>query len=151
MACKAATEVETVDEGWNVQTSMTILRWIVQHDGGLSLQWKDMVPKAWGIFFSNLRQKGWKKLGFQRRLLILNRSVRPFILRALSAWAPTPHYVDELNKLQRRMVSKLTNLFIYPLETWRAFRSRAASSVTQAISWDKHLTRNVCIMSQKFA
>ena len=65
--------------------------------------------------------------------MILNRSVRPVILRALCAWAPTPHYVAELNKLQGRMVSHLTKLFMYLLETWRAFRSRAARSVSSAV------------------
>ena len=138
---------------------MAILGWKVQNDGGLCCQRAAIIPKAWGVFFRNLRQKGWKKLGFQRRLAILNRAVKPIILRALSAWAPTPHYVAELNKLQRRMVAKLTNLFMYPLETWRSFWSRAAKSVTrviegsaggwwarswitQAISWDTHIQRD---------
>ena len=96
--------------------------WTIQCDAGLSKQWALLVPKLWGMFYANLRQPGWYKLGVKRQFSLLARTVEPVALRALSAWGPTPHYVDSLNRLQRKMVATLLRLWKYPGEEWRHFR-----------------------------
>ena len=159
LPARGATDLVTVGEGWSVQTCMDILGWSIQSDGGLHAQWKALVPKLWGVFMRNLRQRGWQHLGVSRRFKLLDRAVRPIALRALSAWAPTPHYVDQLNKLQRRMAARVLNIFRYPLEEWRSFRGResrmaarqiegtgsgwwARAWMRHSLSWDSHLQRD---------
>ena len=160
MSCRGADEREVVGRGWEVVDNMQVLGWSIQNDAGMALQWRTLVPKCWGLFFMNLRRPGWKQLGMRRRLLILRRSIEPLILRALSAWGPSPKYVDSLNSLQRKMVSRILNVFKYPSEEWRAFRSRVSRAATRAvesncggvwwgklwmtrtISWDEHLRRD---------
>ena len=159
MATRGASDIQTVGNGWNVQDSVDVLGWQIQSDAGLQAQWRHLVPKLWGVFFKNLRQKGWRKLGIRRRFKLLSRTVKAVALRALSAWAPTPHYVDQLNKLQRKMASKVLNLFRYPGLEWRAFRSwesRVASRhveevaggwwaqewMSRSLAWNNHLKRD---------
>lgn len=160
MSCRGAAEREVVGSGWEVVDNMKVLGWSIQSDAGMALQWRTLLPKCWGRFFKKLRRPGWKQLGLRRRLLILRRSIEPLILRAISAWGPSPTYVDSLNSLQRKMVSRVLNVFKYPCEEWRAFRSRVSRAATRAIendcggvwwgrlwmtrtiSWDEHLGRD---------
>ena len=70
-----------------------------------------------------------------RQIVLLTRSVDSSALRALSAWGLTPHYVDSLNTLQRKIVSNLLRLFVYLGEGWEQFRrikSRAAFRVIES-------------------
>ena len=156
---RGAVDLATHGDGWSVQDSMMVLGWHIQSDGGLQAQWKELVPKLWGAFMRNLRQKGWQRLGVSRRFKLLDRAVRPIALRALSAWAPTPHYVEQVNKLQRRMAARALNVFRYPQEEWRNFRGResrvaareiegttggwwARAWMRHSLSWDSHLERD---------
>ena len=124
----------------------------------MSSQWRLLVPKLWGAFYANLRQPGWHKLGIVRRFSLLTRSVESIALRTLSAWGPTPFYVDSLNKLQRKMVSNLLRLFKCPPEDWKSFNRRKARAAARCIEthgkwwaaewmrrcmkWNDHLQRD---------
>ena len=110
------------------------------------------------MFYANLRQPGWVKLGVRRQFSLLARAVEPVALRTLSAWGPTPHYVESLNRLQRKMVATLLRMWKYPGEEWRHFRSRQSRAAGRCIEdngewwarkwmqrcvrWDKCLQRD---------
>jgi len=53
----------------------TVLGWLINNSGTCSNQWNDALRKAWGIFHSNLRARGWSRLGIQRRLALPDRCV----------------------------------------------------------------------------
>ena len=121
---RGATDLQTIGDGWLVHNCMDVLGWHIQSDGGLQAQWKELVPKLRKSFMRNFRQQGWQRLGVSRRFKLLDRALRPIAVRALSAWAPTPHYVEQMNKLQRRMAARALNVLRHPLEDWRQLRCR---------------------------
>ena len=136
-------EVDTVvGQGWTLCTSMQVLGWPIQANGGYVEVWNLMLRKAWGAFWSNCRCRGWKKLGVKRQMALLARSVEPFIRWYLRIVPATSYKMKKLDALQRRMVSIILQVFRYPQETWKSFCSRrswaATSFIKQHSQWWSH-------------
>ena len=99
-------------------------------------------------------------------MLLLNRCVESILLRGLSAWGACPKYVEECNKLQRRMVGRVLNMFPFPLEPPASYRSRVGRAagreiekvvgwwgrkwMMRTLAWDAHIARDLCEQN-KFA
>ena len=136
----------------------SVLGWLINNSGTCSNQWNDALRKAWGIFHSNLRVRGWSRLGIQRRLALLDRCVKPFLLHRLQLWGPSGALLKRLARVQRHMVSRALGNFRLPWESFKTFyqrcsretRSHIGTSISDwacawassVVSWDAHLARD---------
>jgi len=122
------------------------------------MNWDVMVGKLWKAFYANVRTKGWKRLGKNRRLQLLTRSTTGVANYFCSVMPPQHSYAVKLNHLQSRMVCMAMGILRSPDDDWISYRrhcSRLAKSWVEsewqwwsrrwfqrAITWDAHLTRD---------
>ena len=139
-------------------SSVEVLGWWISDNASMSLNWQRTVAACWAAFYANVRSRGWKRLGVQRRLALLDRVVRPLLSYKLRIHGPSPHYFSQLQKLQRHMVSRACGNFRLATEDWKSFCSRVARHakslvgtkvsdwaqnwVKGALRWDAHLRRD---------
>ena len=135
-----------------------VLGWLISSNNSFDPQWRELVARSWGIFLSNTRQRGWRQLGVRRRLALLDRCVRPYVLYKLQICGPTAHWSGKVRKLQRHLVGRALNLSKLSVEDWEEFMRRVAREarahvgvsisdwtkiwIKQTLSWDSHLSRD---------
>ena len=88
-----------------------VLGWIISNTNSFHPQWRELVSRSWAIFLSNCRKRGWRQLGVRRRLTLLDRCVRPYVLYKLQICGPTSHWFGKVKKLQRHLVGRALNLY----------------------------------------
>ena len=132
-----------------------VFGWWITNTASPAAQWKDMCRKAWGLCLANTRSRS---LGSSRRLLLLERVVKPFVMFKLQPFGASDSYVTKLRSLQRRMVARCLGQYKLSTEDWKAYFqrcSRMAKAVigtrvsdwahvwtSNTVSWDDHLDRD---------
>ena len=141
-----------------IVSDVEVLGWWISDNASMALNWQRTVAACWAAFYANVRARGWKRLGAQRRLVLLDRVIRPLLAYKLRIHGPSPHYHAQLQKLQRHMVSRTCGNFRLATEDWKTFASRvcrhakslvgtkisdwAQDWVKGALRWDAHLRRD---------
>ena len=152
-------DISKVPDPSKVVNVATVLGWRIRGDGSMSTHWSWLKRVMWAAFYCNVRCRGWAKLGLKRRLTLLSRSVQPVFQWGVSCWGPTPHFVDDLNSLQRNMVAKALNIIPTPFETPATFNKRRFKTASHyienhlkwwgqmwmrsTIAWHEHVQRDV--------
>ena len=141
-----------------VSNSVEILGWNFSRSGSISLIWRELIRKAWGIFQANIQTINFRTLGSLRRLALVERTVKPFVLYKLQPYGAIKSYVSKLRSLQRVMVSRALGNYRLPYEAWKDFRRRCAIQakscigqtvsdwadlwIRSTVSWDDYLQRD---------
>ena len=87
-------------------SSVEVLGWWISDNASMSLNWQRAVAACWAAFYASVRPRSWKRLGVQRRLVLLDRVMRSLLSYKLRIHSPSPHYFAQLQKLQRHMISR---------------------------------------------
>ena len=146
--------------GIQLVSEFEILGWRVCDSGSMALQWRAVQAGAWALFWSNVRCRSWKKLGLRRRLVLLDRCVRPFVLNKLQIFGPTKFWVSQLDKLQRHMLSRALGHHRLPTDDLKTYWKRVSGCVREhlgssvsvwsiewlkaTVRWDSHAHRDFC-------
>ena len=123
----------------------------------MAVQWRRLLASAWAAFHCNVRCRLWKRLGQSRRLVLLERVVKPIILHKLLPFTPSKYWFGQVRKLQRHMISRALGNFRLPCEDLKTYWQRVSKSVRDVIgvrvsdwaldwlnatvSWDEHAER----------
>ena len=140
-----------------VPNSVEVLGWQFSRSGSISLIWRELIRKAWGIFQANIQTRNFRALGTLRRLALVERTVKPFLLYKLQPYGAIKSFVSKLRSLQRVMVSRALGNYRLPYEAWKDFRRRCSVQakscighcvsdwadlwIRSTLSWDDHLQR----------
>ena len=133
LICKGGDTSDVIADDWEVLHTVEVLGWPVQADGVYSVLWAKLLSKMWRSFWANCRCRGWRALNLPRMMKLMNRAIEPLVLFYLSPVPPESRFVEELNKVQRKMVRLVMRLFRYPLESHGHFASRASRAAAHAI------------------
>ena len=87
--------------GTKLVRSFEVVGFRISCNASMSLQWRHVLAGAWAAFHANVRCKSWRRLGQDRRLTLLDRVVKPFVLYKLQAWAPNKFWISQVRKLQQ--------------------------------------------------
>ena len=105
LTVKGAGDDILVGTHWIAEDVSDVLGWPIQADGGHSACWSRMLAKMWASFYSNVKARGWRKLGMRRRLALLQRCVAPIVAHYAAIIPPQHAYGVKIDRVQRRMVS----------------------------------------------
>ena len=141
-----------------IVSQATFLGWIINDDAGILPSWQAMKAAVWAAFYANVRCRGWKRLGMQRRLTLLDRAIKPLLAYRLRIHGPTTAFVVQLEKLQRHIVSRAVGNFKLSTEDFKTFYARASRQAKSLIGtrvsdwaldwvkgtllWDAHIRRD---------
>ena len=120
----------------------------------------------WAAFYANVRARGWRKLGMQRRLSLLGRCVSPIAAHYLSIIPPQAAYAIKLDRLRKRMVSAAMFNTRLVVESWVCFMRRSSREASRwiednsqwwsrkwlqrSLSWAAHLERDYARQKSHF-
>ena len=144
-------DADDVNTDWVMEDCSDVLGRVIAGNNSIRQSWNAVKCNMWKAFFSNVRCKYWRQVGFQRRLILLSRAVKPLLMFHCTAWPPQQQVGKELDQLQRRMTAATLGLRPYPLEDPSCFRRRAARECSRIIGdqWWRKLWTNSCIRWQK--
>ena len=121
IAAKGADTSHDVGAGWIIGEVSEVLGWIIQSDGDIDKGWRKLTCKMWKAFYANVKAPGWRRLGSQRRLSLLSRSIRGLVEHGVAVFPPQHFYGCDLDRLQRKMVSAAMENTRLPTEDWVTF------------------------------
>jgi len=126
LTVKGAGDDILVGTHWIAEDVSDALGWPIQADGGHSACWSRMLAKMWASFYSNVKARGWRKLGMRRRLALLQRCVAPIVAHYAAIIPPQHAYGVKIDRVQRRMVSAAMANTRLAIESWVTFVRRSA-------------------------
>ena len=77
--------------------------------------------------------RGWKRLGMQRRLTLLDRAIKPLLAYRLRIYGPTSAILTQLQKLQRHLVSRALGNYKLATEDFKTFFARVSREAKSLI------------------
>ena len=142
---------------WVRMRSMKVLGHYVSHDGSWMADQAAAQRAMWAAFFANVSSKPARLLSVQKRLRLMNTSVRSAAEWRFPLWPWTRSTMLWLDRLQRRMLSMIQGTPRWEAEPWDSFhrrRARAAAQLQRQIgpwsarharrlrAWEAHLRRS---------
>jgi hypothetical protein len=142
---------------WLQVQQFDVLGHSVSCTGAVRPSWSRCRAKMWASFFANFAGAEIKKAPLSSKIACLDRAVKPMMTYRCSLWAPQRQIGNELDALQRKMISISCPIHRVPGEDSDHFarrRGRHASGVAKdaglwskhwfgrALAWDEHVQRN---------
>ena len=132
-------------DGWRIDDSDVILGWIFPNSGAFRSAWDAIKMKLWKAYHAQFRKRGLSRVGFCRKLVVLDRTVLRILLRAIEPWPFSTSMANEIDALQRYMIGCLIRFPRQACEQPDAYCRRRAAFVKTLIdaSWSQHWAMNV--------
>jgi len=141
--------------GWAFATSFPCLGHHIDANGGIRTCFEAATRAAWRAFWANCCTS--IRLSPDAKFKLLSRSVQSVISYRLSRWPPSKYYMEQLEAMQRKMMTTIAHTRPLIGETWDAYHVRRSVIIRELFerngswvdfwiqrwqSWDAHLQRH---------
>lgn len=140
---------------WPQVSEFPVLGHVLQDNGSTRSCWQKTSKQMWRAFFGNCAGPLAKGLSSSVKLRLLDRAVTPVLHHRNTRWPCSKKRCNELDRLQRRMVSSIARVQPLPGDNAAAYmrrRNRIISGLIgqdrwsyqhcqRVLAWDEHLRR----------
>jgi len=147
-------EGDTVN-GYVYHQDFPVLGHLVNNTGSIAYAFENTPRKMWKAFWGNAGSRRARTLGQRRKVLLIARAVRPLFEFVCARWPAQITYLDQIDVIQRKMVSLAFGLRRTPAESMKKYNARCGRAAapfidlswsqvwcTRMQSWQSHMERH---------
>ena len=147
-------EGDTVN-GYVYHQDFPVLGHLVNNTGSIAYAFEKTLQKMWKAFWGNAGSRRARTLGQRRKVLLIARAVRPLFEFVCARWPAQITYLDQIDVIQRKMVSLAFGLRRTPAESMKKYNARCGRAAapfidlswsqvwcTRMQSWQSHMERH---------